>query len=131
VSDEIKSKEKAFEFPMMPIFGVDLGERLGDLAAGQRQLSADIQKLEARMDKLEAKIDAVDAKLTAKIDAVDARVDKCLVAISRLDERMTSMADAHKADFQHVSDAIKSDRTLMYAILAAVVAGFFLQYFAK
>jgi hypothetical protein len=60
------------------------------------------------------------------------------VAINRMDERMkamderiTTMADGHKADFQHLADAIKSDRTLLYAILAAVVAGFFLQYFGK
>ncbi len=76
MSDE--SKSTTFEFPMMPIFGVDLGRELGELAAGQRQI-------EARMDKLEAKIDAVDAKFEAK-------TDKMAYTLHRLDERSKHLA---------------------------------------
>ncbi len=109
MSDDLKSTEKPFEFPMMPIFGVDLGERLGELAAGQKQTKSDIQelkaeikaldakfeakiealdaKLEAKTDKLEAKIEALDAKLDDKTDKLEAKTDKMAYAINRLDER--------------------------------------------
>ncbi len=131
MSDESKPKEKTFEFPMMPIFGVDLGERLGSLDARQKQMGTDlqkmdasldsgIQKLNARIDKLESKIEAVDAKLTAKIEAVDGRVDKCLLAINRLDERLISLAESRK-----------SDHNLLIGLWVTVIAGFILQFFFK
>ncbi|MDR2947500.1 MAG: hypothetical protein LBV79_12255 [Candidatus Adiutrix sp.] len=122
MSDEIRDKDKnKFEFPMMPIYGVDLGRELGDLAAGQRQLNARMDKLEDKIDAVEArltaKIDAVDARLTDKIEAVDSRVDKCLVAINRLDERTQSQGRALWG--------------FGIAIFAAVIAGIILQYFDK
>ena len=107
MSDDIRPKEKTFEFPMMPIFGVDLGERLGEFAAGQKQMRGDVQELKAEIHELKA-----------EIKAVDGRVDKCLVAINRLDERMNALADGRK-----------SDRNLLFGILAAVIAGFISQYF--
>ncbi len=81
MSDEAKPKDKTFEFPMMPIFGVDLGERLGELAAGQKQTRSDIQELKAEFKVLDAKIDAVEAKLEAKIDAVEAKLTDKIDAV--------------------------------------------------
>ncbi len=139
MSDEIKPKDKTFEFPMMPIFGVDLGRELGsidsrlnrmenDILEVKRDIKAVDAKLTAKIDaveaKLEAKIDAVDAKLTAKIDAVDAKfeakTDKMAYALNRLDERT-----------KNLDSKISLSIGLTGAILAAVVAGIFLQYFAK
>jgi outer membrane murein-binding lipoprotein Lpp len=114
MSDE--TKEKTFEFPMMPIFGVDLGERLGELSAGQKQLGSDIQRLDARMDRLDARMD----KLDAKIDAVDGRVDQCRVAINRMDERINSLAEGRK-----------TDHNLLIGLWVTVVAGFILNFFIK
>jgi len=98
MSDDPKRKETLYEVPMVPIYGFDIGEKLGSIDARLNQHDKEFTKLNERMDrmdaridrmeaKLTAKIEAVDAKLTAKIEAVDARVDKCLVAINRLAER--------------------------------------------
>ncbi|MDR1044890.1 MAG: hypothetical protein LBP33_07205 [Candidatus Adiutrix sp.] len=69
MSDEPRNKDKTFDFPMMPIYGLDLGRELGSLDSRLGRVENDIQKLDA------------------KIDNVDGRVNKCLVAIHRLDER--------------------------------------------
>ncbi len=135
MSDEIKSPEKPFEYPMMPVFDMGIGRELGSLDSRLARVEHDIQRLDA-------KTDIIYGKLDAKIEAVDRRVDKCLLAINRMDERIKSLADAHKADFQHLaeahkadfqhlSDSIKSTRTLTLGILAAVIAGFILQFFFK
>ena len=87
MSDENKTKEKTFEFPMMPIFGLDLGRELGSIDSRLTRVENDVQKLDA-------KIDIVEARLTAKIEAVDGRVDKCLMAINRLDERTKNLSMA-------------------------------------
>ncbi len=102
MSDESETKDKTFEFPMMPIFGVDLGERLGEFAAGQRQM-------EARLDRLETRIDALDAK-----------TDKMAYALNRLDERT-----------KHLESKFNLSIGLSGAILAAVIAGIVLQFFFK
>jgi hypothetical protein len=102
----MKPMEKPFEYPMMPIFGLDLGERLGELAAGQRQM-------EARLDRLETKIDAVDAKFEAK-------TDKMAYTLHRLDERTKSL-----------ESKIGLSIGLSGAVLAAVLAGIILQFFFK
>ncbi len=47
MSDEIK--EKAFDFPMMPIFGVDLGERLGSMDARLAKLEAALTSMNEQM----------------------------------------------------------------------------------
>jgi prefoldin subunit 5 len=110
MGDESK---KPFDLgPILPMFGagVDLGERLGDLAAGQKQLNA-------RMDKLETRIDALDAKFEAKFDALDAKTDKMGHALHRLDERTKSMQN--------------QIMVIGGAILAAVIAGIAVQLFSK
>lgn len=85
MSNEFKSTEKPFEFPMMPIFGIDLGERLGELAAGQRQTRSDIQELKAEIKAIDAKIEALDTKFEAK-------TDKMANTIHRLDERVKHLS---------------------------------------
>ena len=118
MSDETKYKERAFEFPMMPIFGVDLGERLGSMDARLSRVETDIQILDAKIQKLDA-----------KIDTVDGRVDKCLIAINRLDERMVAMEKRTDERAGSIEKRLDSHRALMLGILAAVVAGIILQYF--
>ncbi len=100
MSDEVK--DKTFEFPMMPIFGVDLGRELGSLDSRLSRVENDIQKLDA------------------KIDAVDSRVDKCAGVITRMDERVKSLGGD-----------IKSIRTMVIGLYGAVAAGVILQIFFK
>ena len=109
MSDENKTKEKTFEFPMMPIYGLDLGRELGSIDArlnqlesDNREIKRDIKELDAKfaamVGELDAKLTAMigdgDARLTDKIEAVDGRVDKCLMAINRLDERTKNLSMA-------------------------------------
>ncbi len=103
MSDEIKSKEKSFEFPMMPLFGLDLGRELGALDARLARVENDI--VEIKHD-----IKALDDRLRRDIKLVDDRVDRCLVAINRIDERMKNLM------------------LMGGGVLAAVVAGLALQY---
>ncbi len=99
MSDEVRAGEKTFEMPMMPVYGIEIGRELGALDSRLTRVENDIQKL------------------AAKIDVVDGRVDKCLIAINRMYERITALADGQK-----------SDRTIMFGILVAVLAGLILQF---
>ncbi len=91
---------------MVPFFGLDLARELGSI--------------DSRLTRVEN--DIVEVKRDIK--AVDERVDKCLVAINRL-------ADAQKADFRYLSDAVRSTRTLMAGLWVTVIGGFILQFFFK
>lgn len=84
MSDESKST-KTFEFPMMPILGLDVGKDLGELSAGQKQMENNIQRLEVRIDAVDAKLDAIGAKFEAK-------TDKMANALHRLDERTKNLS---------------------------------------
>ena len=98
MSDDPKSKEKSYDFPMVPIFGLDLGRDLGSMDSRLTRVENDIQEVKRDIKsldtKFDAKIDALEARLNARftatddrIDVVDKRVDKCLVAINRIGER--------------------------------------------
>ncbi len=73
MSDESKSKEKTFEFPMMPIFGLDLGRELGSIDARLIQLENDNREIKRDIKEL------------------DAKTDKMGHALHRLDERTKTM----------------------------------------
>lgn len=92
MSDDKKPKyDPKYDFPMMPIFGVDLGERLGSMDARLVRVESDIQEIKQDIKALDAKFEAkigdLDAKFEAKIGALDVKTDKMAYALNRLDER--------------------------------------------
>ncbi len=122
MNDVNKSSDKPFEFPMMPIFGVDLGERLGSMDARLTRVETDV--MEIKRD----------------IKTLDDRVDKCLVAVNRMDERLTAVdgrlaaAERHLSGRldsveRHLSGRLNSMRAMIIGLYVAVAAGFILQYF--
>ncbi len=132
MSDEISPKERTFEFPMMPIFGVDLGERLGDMGArlkqletGQFELKADVKALDARFDRVEACLGQMENRLDQtenRLDRLETKVDNMGNAVRALQGDMAEV----KTDLRLLGERTKHLSTVTWGgiivLLIAIVA---------
>jgi len=91
MSDDPKRKETRYEVPMVPIYGFDIGEKLGSIDARLHQHDKEFAKINEQMDRMDARMDRMEAKLTAKIEALDT---KLTAKIEGVDVKLTAKIEA-------------------------------------